>query len=113
MLLSACARDAAEREPSPPPPPEVKPAAVRVTSHTRRPVERHRHAPPVHRLDPALLAPQPAPDCDYPRSDLKTVDADEWAHLKSEYERQCYKDAEKAARERLGRLQTFIQQARD
>jgi hypothetical protein len=52
-----------------------------------------------------LLSPQPAPDCEFKRSDLKTVDPDEWARLKVEYERQCYLDAEKAARERLAMLQ--------
>ena len=31
---------------------------------------------------------------------------DEWTRLKVEYERQCYQDAEKAARERLVLLQT-------
>jgi hypothetical protein len=33
------------------------------------------------------------------------VDPNEWARLKLEYERQCYQDAEKAARERLSQLQ--------
>jgi len=33
------------------------------------------------------------------------VDPDEWARLKTEFERQCYQDAEKAARDRLGKLQ--------
>jgi hypothetical protein len=33
------------------------------------------------------------------------VDPDEMARLKIEYERQCYKKAEKAARDRLARLQ--------
>jgi hypothetical protein len=53
-----------------------------------------------------LLSAQPAPDCEFKRSDLKTVDPDEWIRLKVEYERQCYLDAEKAARERLTLLQT-------
>jgi hypothetical protein len=52
-----------------------------------------------------LLSAQPAPDCEFKRSDLKTVDPDEWTRLKVEYERQCYLDAEKAARERLALLQ--------
>ena len=52
-----------------------------------------------------MLSPQPAPDCEFKRSDLKTVDPDEWARLKVEYERQCYLDAEKAARDRLVLLQ--------
>ena len=46
------------------------------------------------------------PDCEFDRSDLKTVDPNEWARLKVEYERQCYLDAEKAARDRLALLQT-------
>jgi hypothetical protein len=33
------------------------------------------------------------------------VDPQEWARLKLEYERACYLNAEKAARERLGQLQ--------
>jgi len=53
-----------------------------------------------------LLSPQPAPDCEFNRSDLRTVDPVEWARLKTEYERQCYQDAEKAARDRLALLQT-------
>jgi len=70
--------------------------------------------PPVHaemqesricRPDPALLAPQSAPDCKFGRLDLKTIDPDQWARLKTEYERQCYQHAEKAVRERLRLLQ--------
>jgi hypothetical protein len=59
----------------------------------------------VRRPDPALLEPQWAPDCEFKRADLKVVDPEEWARLKTEYERQCYRDAERAARERLGELQ--------
>jgi hypothetical protein len=114
MLVSGCAHDSARREPDPPPHHEIKTAVVRITPHIHRSQEQHRHAqPPIHRVDPALLAPQPAPDCEYNRSDLKTVDADEWARLKTEYERQCYRDAEKATRERLGLLQASIKQTRD
>src|SRR5271166_5198506 len=113
MSVTGCARDPARRESSPALH-EFKTAAVRVTPRIRRSPEQHRYAQPrIHRLDPALLAPQPAPDCEYKKSDLKTVDPDEWARLKAEYERQCYEVAEKAARERLGLLQVSIQQARD
>jgi hypothetical protein len=59
----------------------------------------------VRRPDPALLEPQLAPDCEFKRADLKVVDPDEWARLKTEYERQCYRDAERLARERLSQLQ--------
>jgi hypothetical protein len=52
-----------------------------------------------------LFEPQPAPDCEYRRSDLRTVDPDAFARLKLEYERQCYRQAEKLARDRLRRLQ--------
>lgn len=114
MLVTGCARDAAQRE-FDPAVHELKTAtAVRVVPRTRRSSEQHRHAQPrIRRLDPALLTAQPAPDCEYKRSDLKTVDSNEWDRLKTEYERQCYQDAEKAARERLNLLQAFIQQARD
>ena len=113
MLVTGCASDSAQRE-SRPALHEFKTAVVRVRPRTRRPLEQHQHAPPpIRRLDPALLAPQPVPDCEFKRSDLKTVDPDEWARLKAEYERQCYQDAEKSARERLGLLQASIQQTRD
>jgi hypothetical protein len=112
LILTNCARESAQREPDPPLH-EFKTAVVSVKPHIRRSVEQHHAQPPVRRFDPALLTPQPAPDCDYKRSDLKTVDPDEWARLKAEYERQCYQDAEKTARERLGLLQASIQHTRD
>lgn len=52
-----------------------------------------------------LLEPQPAPDCEYRGSDLKTVDPGEFARLKLDFERQCYRHAEKLARDRLRQLQ--------
>jgi hypothetical protein len=57
----------------------------------------------------ALLEPQPAPDCEFRGSDPKTVDPDEFARLKLDYERQCYRRAEKLARERLRLLQASKQ----
>ena len=62
----------------------------------------------ICRPDPALLAPQPAPDCGFERSNLKTLDPDGWARLKLEYERKCYQNAEKTVRERLRRLQASM-----
>jgi hypothetical protein len=53
----------------------------------------------------ALLEPQPAPDCEFRGPDLKTVDPDQFARLKLDYERQCYRRAEKMARDRLRLLQ--------
>ena len=62
---------------------------------------------PICRPDPALLALQPAPDCEFGRPELKTLDSDQWARLSVEFERQCYLRAERAVRERLRRLQAF------
>jgi len=56
-------------------------------------------------VDRALLIPARAPDCGFARAELKTVDPEQWAHLKLEFERKCYQTAEKAVRERLRRLQ--------
>jgi hypothetical protein len=101
-----CARNPAQREASVTLR-EDKASPIRAPARTRRYSEPIRYAEPkIRRPDPALLSPQPAPDCEFKRSDLKTVDPDEWARLKVEYERQCYLDAEKAARERLALLQT-------
>jgi hypothetical protein len=105
--FAGCARNPAQREASPTLTlHEGKASPVRAPVRTRRYSEPYRYAEPkIRRPDLALLSPQPAPDCEFKRSDLKTVDPDEWARLKVEYERQCYLDAEKAARDRLVLLQ--------
>ena len=100
MSFAGCARNPPQREVSPALH-EGKAPPLRAAVRPRRHAE-----PKIRRPDLALLSPQPAPDCEFKRSDLKTVDPDEWARLKVEYERQCYRDAEKAARERLALLQT-------
>ena len=106
MLLAGCARNTAQREVGPVLH-EGKTPPIRTAVRTRRYSEPYRYAAPrIRRPDPALLSPQPAPDCEFNRPDLKTVDPGEWARLKIEYERQCYLDAEKAARDRLALLQT-------
>jgi hypothetical protein len=80
------------------------PARVRVD--TRKPAETQQPAElRVRRPDAALLVPQPAPNCEFMRADVKAVDPGEWARLKAEFERQCYQAAEKAARDRLSQLQ--------
>ena len=105
--FAGCARNPAQREANPALTlHDGKAPPVRAPVRTRRYSEPYRYAEPkIRRPDLALLSPQPAPDCEFKRSDLKTVDPDEWARLKVEYERQCYQDAEKAARERLALLQ--------
>jgi hypothetical protein len=56
-------------------------------------------------IDRALLVPVRAPDCGFGRSDLKTLDPEQWAHLKIEFEKKCYQHAEKMVRDRLRQLQ--------
>jgi len=41
------------------------------------------------------------------------MDAGELARLKIEYERQCYQNAERAARDRLNSLQDAVRRMRD
>jgi hypothetical protein len=106
ISVAGCARNPGQRELNPAQR-EVKATPTRTAVRTSRHSEQNRYAEPrIRRPDPALLSPQPVPDCEFKRSDLKTVDPDEWARLKVEYERQCYQDAEKAARDRLSLLQT-------
>ena len=105
MGTGGCARNAPHPELNPVQR-QTKAPSVRSLPRVRAHVEPPQHAElRVRRPDPALLAAQPAPNCEFKRADLKTVDPDEWARLKAEYERQCYQDAEKAARDRLSRLQ--------
>jgi hypothetical protein len=59
----------------------------------------------IHRPNRALLISQPAPDCEFRGTELKTVDPDQWARLRLDYERQCYQRAEKTVRDRLRLLQ--------
>jgi hypothetical protein len=103
--LAGCAREPAHRELG------LDQRVVKAT-HVRSPLHarieagaRQRAELRVRQPDPAQLAPQPAPNCEFKRADVKAVDPNEWARLKAEYERQCYQDAEKAARARLDRLQ--------
>jgi hypothetical protein len=106
--LAGCARSPAQREFNPvqhvvksgPVCPPVRP---RIYARASRQAE-----PRVHRPDPTLLEPQSAPNCEYKRTDIKAVDPDEWARLRTEYERQCYQDAEKAVRDRLSQLQGAV-----
>jgi hypothetical protein len=108
VTVAGCARNLGPRDFNPAVH-EVKAAPMRFR-HSRH--DRHTQ-PGIRRPDQALLTPQPAPDCEYRKSELKTVDPNEWARLETEYELQCYRDAEKAARTRLSLLQASMQHARD
>lgn len=114
MGLGGCARDPAHRDLNPvqrevkaaPVQRKIKATPVRLPSSAPPRAETFQHpALRVRPPDAALLVPQPAPNCDLGKPDLRAVDPDEWSRLKAEYERQCYQDAEKAARERLSQLQ--------
>ena len=105
MALAGCARNPAHSELNPVQR-EVRAAPIRSLSRAHVHAETRQHAElRVRRPDPALLTPQATPNCEFRRADFKTLDPDEWARLKTEYERQCYQDAEKVARDRLSQLQ--------
>ena len=105
LAVAGCARNPVHREYNPVRH-EVRAAPVRAHRYT----EPRRYAEPrIRRPDPTLLAPQLAPDCEFKRADVKAVDPNEWARLKIDSERQCYQDAEKLARDRLGLLQASVQ----
>ena len=111
MGVTGCARNPAQRDLEVRNPPQrvARIAPVRVPARARVYSEERHHAElPARRPDPALLIPQPAPNCEFKRADIKAVDPEEWAHLQVEYQRQCYQDAEKAARERLSQLQAYL-----
>jgi len=95
IVLAGCAGESAQRE--------SKTGRVRVAATVDRQLE-----PRIRRTNPELLAPLPAPECDFTGAGANTVDADQFARLKLDYERGCYKDAEKLARDRLRLLQTLI-----
>jgi len=84
------------------------------TSGTRNYPEQRRYGKAQrYRPDAALLSPQPAPDCEFRGANVEAMDATELARLKIEYERRCYQNAEKAARDRLGLLQGAVQRMRN
>ena len=62
-------------------------------------------AVPPPQPQPAYCEPSPAPNCAFKGSQQKTVDAAEFARLKTAYERRCIRHAEKAERERMRELQ--------
>jgi hypothetical protein len=108
IALAGCARNPPQHE-FHPAQREVRVAPVRAPARPRVYAEARRHAEPrARRPDPSLLEPQPAPSCEYRRSDIKAMDPDEWARLRTEYERQCYQEAEKVARDRLSELQAAV-----
>ncbi|MBV9460422.1 MAG: hypothetical protein JO141_23335 [Bradyrhizobium sp.] len=86
---------------APAPGPEAAQAAI-------APMPPELQKPQICQPASALLVPQSAPDCVFGRPDLKTLDPEQWARLKVEYERQCYQRAERSVRERLRQLQAAM-----
>jgi hypothetical protein len=73
-------------------------------------VARRSHAPPSHATTShALLAPLPEPDCTFKDTASGNGDA---VRMKLDYERQCYRQSEMIARERLRQLQTSVEQGK-
>jgi hypothetical protein len=111
LLATGCAQQPAKRE-AKTVERSVKAAPVRAAVRTDHQPETSFAGLLIRRPEPALLAKHPAPDCEFDGSNVRAVDPNEWARLKIDYERQCYKDAEKAARERLTALQASIEPIR-
>src|SRR4029078_11627215 len=86
LSFAGCARNPAQREVNLAVH-EGKPPPVQPPVRIRRYAEPYRHPEPkIRRPDPALLSAQPAPDCEFKRSDLKLVDPHDWNRLKVEQE---------------------------
>ena len=73
-------------------------APVRVASHKS-------HAQPPQ----AMLAPLPEPDCTFKDNTSGNGDA---VRMKLDYERQCYRQSELIARQRLRELQDTVEQGK-
>ena len=92
MVLAGCAQHSVQQEVKADPIEAVAPPQAHPDFRIRRP-------------NRALLISQPAPDCEFRGTELKTVDPDQWARLRLDYERQCYQRTEKKVRDRLRLLQ--------
>jgi hypothetical protein len=98
IAVSGCAKNTTQRKVM------ADPAQITAPAAPAAPVRRHSEVR-IRRPNRSLLVPQSAPDCEFRRPDLKTVDPDEWARLKLDYQRQCYQEAEQTVRNRLRLLQ--------
>jgi hypothetical protein len=118
MTLAGCARHAATRDLHP-----GRHYAGTPGLDTRQRAETHpgqiyrgqrqSTAQRVRWPEAALLAPQQGPDCEFRGANIGAMDASELARLKIEFERQCFQDAERAARDRLNSLQAAVRKMRD
>ena len=113
MTVAGCARHSVTRDLHP-----GRHKSIAPSVHTSARVEPY---PPQRRSikwrnqwpDAALLTPQQGPDCEFKGANNEAMDASELARLRTEYERQCYQNAERAARDRLNSLQAAVRRMRD
>jgi hypothetical protein len=81
---------------------DIPTGSVKARHHVRAP--QRPQTPPVN---PALLEPQPAPDCSF-KGPLSTPPTAEEVRMKLDYEAQCYRQAESIVRTRLDDLQDAV-----
>jgi hypothetical protein len=60
---------------------------------------------PIPQPDPALLSPQPTPECEFKSVAQSDTEPREAMRMKLDYEQQCYRQAEEILRARYQRLQ--------
>jgi hypothetical protein len=65
----------------------------------------HTVGSPIPQPDPALLSPQPAPECEFKAVAQPDTEPREAMRMKLDYEQQCYRQAEVILRARYQRLQ--------
>jgi len=83
----------------------IQDSSIQDRSVTHRMTAAHPRPGQTHRTNWTLFAQAPAaPDCEFKGSELHTVDADQWARLKLDWELHCYEQAEALARKRLQQL---------
>ena len=82
----------------------IQDRSIQDRSVTYRTTAAHPRPGQTRRTNRTLFAQQPAPDCEFKGAEPETVDADQWARLKLDYERHCYEQAEALARKRLQQL---------
>jgi hypothetical protein len=113
LTLAGCARHAATRDLHPGWHKATAPVVDTRQRAEAYPRQRQSTARRVRWPEAALLSPQQGPDCEFRGANTEAMDAGELARLKIEYERQCFQNAERAARDRLNSLQSAVRRMRD
>jgi hypothetical protein len=96
----------------------IREGSIQERSATYRTAVHPRPGRQAHRSDRTLVAHEVShesesvaepvhespPNCEFKGPEPETVDADQWARLKLDYERHCFEQAEEADRKRLDQL---------